>query len=154
MNSIKGVLLKAETMTIAPVTITTVGSVYQGIRDALGDCLIEDREYHFGTDAKAPVFDILCDEEGAYTGKKVSAMCLKGNEWHTCALGDLFICKTNEDGEWVSLTDEECKTVMDCARVYDNPDTGEKFVFFHVFFDFEAHDRWVEQMKADGWAVF
>lgn len=56
-------------------------------------------------------FDIVCDEEGALKDNpRISAI---DNLGRAMLVGNLFICKSNDEGYEVSLTKRECKYVLD-----------------------------------------
>lgn len=51
-------------------------------------------------------FDILLDDEGLLKTKTITGLSIDKNEM---LVGNLFVCNHNDDGEVVSLTDDEIK---------------------------------------------
>lgn len=65
--------------------------------------------------------DIYCDEEGLFKGKNPSVVTLdNGQQVVEVILGNVFIVSHNEEGDTISLTDEEIEAVLKTQRLIFN----------------------------------
>ena len=74
--------------------------------------------------------DIVCDDEGLFKENNfVSILTFSGQELVEQIVGNVFICKANDEGESISLTDEEIAEVMcSIGRVNLNGETTKVLV--------------------------
>jgi len=114
-KQIKGVLVNTQTNEIAPYSFeceeqengktTFLPNMY-----ALLNCgCIDIVTRMFGDYA----LDIVCDDEGLFKeDNKVSILTFSGKQLVEQIVGNVFICKANDEGESVSLTEEETQAVL------------------------------------------
>lgn len=88
-----------EVMEIAPNL-----KVYQNLVGGLIDCMDIEND-----------ISIVFDDEGKLKGKDINLIVSKG-AWTDFIVGDLFFIGIDkEEGEFVSLTDEQIEYIMDIA---------------------------------------
>lgn len=102
----------------------------EGYYELLGCETIEAPDAWFTTEIPGSVslensgdyFDIICDEEALCHGEIPACTVAMDNRDGTATPwihGPCFVCKANEDGEWVSPTDEEIAALKAHVAVVD-----------------------------------
>lgn len=67
--------------------------------------------------------DVYCDDEGLTKGKILSMITIgKDEQVIEKIVGTIFIVNHNNNGETISLTDEQIKKVMDCRTTVEAND--------------------------------
>jgi len=72
-------------------------------------------------EAAGAYFDIICDDEALCRAAIPACTVAKvGKDGYAIPWihGPCFVCKANEDGEWVSCTDDELKWLKSAVRTY------------------------------------
>lgn len=113
---IKGVLLDIENN---EAKIVEFESKLQNYYDMLHCDTIDIVSRSLGYNRSHKRFDIVCDDEGLYKeGNKISAISNLGSAMF---VGSLLVVNRDENGETASLTDKECKFVLDkIQKMYTN----------------------------------
>ena len=127
-KTIKGVLLNTQTNKISPYSFeyeeqkngktTFLPNMYA----LLGCDCIDIVSRKFGKHQ----LDIICDDEGLLKDNKVSILTYHNNKLVETIVGNVFICNCNDDGESISLTDNEIEALKEQIRYIDDCDEFRK----------------------------
>lgn len=66
--------------------------------------------------AIAPGLDLVCNEEGKINSMEPRAVLMDGNDLVDIICGDCFVCRSNEEGEFVSIKDSDVKTIKERVK--------------------------------------
>lgn len=66
--------------------------------------------------AIAPGLDLVCNEEGRINSMEPRAVLMDGNDLVDIICGDCFVCRSNEEGEFVSIKDSDVKTIKERVK--------------------------------------
>lgn len=108
-NIIKGILITPNEKGTEPKIYNFECNNYQDFYTLL-ECDtfdIQNRNFN-GINA-----DIYCDDEGLFRdNNQPSIITMQGKNVVEVIVGSVFICKHDEEGETISLTDEECEKIL------------------------------------------
>lgn len=108
-NIIKGILITPNKKGTEPKIYNFEHNNYEDFYPLLECDLFEIQNRNFnGINA-----DIYCDEEGKFKdNNQPSIITMNNKDVVEVFVGSVFICKHNEEGETISLTDEECEKIL------------------------------------------
>lgn len=66
--------------------------------------------------AIAPGLDLVCNEEGKINSMEPRAVLMDGNDLVDIICGNCFVCRSNEEGEFVSIKDSDVKTIKERVK--------------------------------------
>lgn len=106
MNQVTGVLLDVQNRTILVYTVNS-GTLEEYYR--ILDCTTFDiASRRIGEN----IYDIYCNDEGLLKCNPIVSAVSSGDR-KPMLVGNLFVTKTNDEGETISLTGEEIREVLD-----------------------------------------
>lgn len=114
---VSGILLKTD----GTVQLREVRDELDEWYTLLGCSLIQVSQFYVGTYPQK--FTVICDEEGLINGNDTPVVygAEKGEKaMHSMYVGNVFICKSNRNGEFVSLTKEDASFIIANTRVYES----------------------------------
>ena len=66
------------------------------------------------------MYAIVCDDEGLLTGKQFTIVYCEDDKWYQEIVGNVFICKSDDEGNLVSLDGSDVENIMNNTRTYIN----------------------------------
>lgn len=63
--------------------------------------------------AIAPGLDLVCNEEGKFNGSKPVVAWMDGEQILDVIFGNCFVCRNNEEGEFVSIKDSDVDIIKE-----------------------------------------
>lgn len=115
MKKIKGILITPNQKGTMPRVYELEYNSYKDFYPIL-ECDMFDIQTRKFNDT---YLDIYCDDEGLYKeDNKISIVTQDNGSIVETIVGNVFICNHNNQGDSISLTEEEIKEVMSTIRVY------------------------------------
>ena len=112
MNKVTGVLIDVKNRTIVVYTVNS-GSLEE-YYNILNCTTFDIASRRIGEN----VYDIYCDDEGLLQCNPIVSAV--SSDRNPMLVGNLFVTKTNDEGETISLTQEEISEVLDSViDLYD-----------------------------------
>lgn len=65
---------------------------------------------------KGKYYDIYCDDEGLFKPNPIPAIIMTDNKELDLIVGNCFICTANEEGETVSISEEEINEILSTVK--------------------------------------
>lgn len=113
MNKITGLLVDVESKTMKRITVDDSREEYYRIlKCGMIDCITRQ--------VKGVRCVVVCDDCGRLKEEQIPSMIGISQEKRTLQeiiVGNIFVCKSDEDGNFVSLTDKEIKKILS-SRTY------------------------------------
>lgn len=113
MNKITGLLVDVESKTMKRITVDDSREEYYRIlKCGMIDCITRQ--------VKGVRCVVVCDDCGRLKEEQIPSMIGISQKKRTCEeiiMGNIFVCKSDGNGNFVSLTDKEIKKILS-SRTY------------------------------------
>ena len=120
---IRGILVSTNGEVKEAEIEDSLESFYSTLECDLIDCTVREINGEF--------YDIVCDDEGLF--KEHPVVTAVSGFLKPALVGNLFICRHNDDGEWTSLSDDDVKRIMRTViHTFNVDDRSERDVIWLI----------------------